>query len=106
MTSAGIPVVYYGEEVGRMGGEWPDNRSDMPWGARKILPGRGLPRDEALREEYRRLIGIRRSHRALSRGAHSGKGVRDLLSGESAAVKDGSVETSVPAMDARILAVE
>jgi alpha-amylase len=150
MTAAGIPVVYYGEEVGRRGGEWPDNRSDMPWGARQVLPGQGLPRDEALRAEYRRLIAIRRSHLALSRGAHgglvaeqdllvflrrdaesqdavvvalnrgdatatttfqapeewSGKGVRDLLSGEAVAVKDGSVETTVPALGARILAVE
>ena len=122
----------------------------MPWGGRKILPGLGLPRDEALREEFRRLIAIRRRHRALSRGAHrglvaeqdllvflrrdaeskdavvvalnrgsstvattfkpteewTGKGVKDLLSGDAIAVKDGSVETSVLAMAARILAVE
>jgi alpha-amylase len=150
MTSAGIPVVYYGEEVRRRGGEWPDNRSDMPWGERKILPGQGLPRDEALRADYLRLVAIRRRHRALSRGAHSGlvaeqdllvflrrdaeskdavvvalnrgdsptattfrapeewtgRGVKDLLSGEAIAVKDGSVESSVPPMAARILAVE
>ena len=42
-------MIYYGEEVGRPGGDWPDNRSDMPWGDRKILPGAGKPRDEALR---------------------------------------------------------
>jgi hypothetical protein len=36
----------------------------------------------------------------------TGKGVEDLLSGEAIAVKDGSVETSVPAMAARILAVK
>ena len=35
-----------------------------------------------------------------------GKGVKDLLSGEAIAVKDGSVETSVPAISARILGVE
>lgn len=72
MTSIGIPVVYYGEEVGRPGGDWPDNRSDMPWGARRVLPGAGLPRDEALREDYRRLIAIRRAHPALWRGVHRG----------------------------------
>jgi len=70
MTSAGIPVVYYGEEVGRRGGDWPDNRSDMPWDGRKILPGTGEPRDEGLRTDYRKLIAIRRAHRALSRGVH------------------------------------
>lgn len=69
-TSAGIPMIYYGEEVARRGGDWPDNRSDMPWGDRDIAPGAGQPRDEALRADYRKLIGIRRSHAALARGAH------------------------------------
>jgi len=69
-TSIGIPVIYYGEEVGRPGGDWPENRSDMPWGDRNILPGEGKPRDEALRADYKRLIAIRRAHPALSRGVH------------------------------------
>jgi alpha-amylase len=71
LTASGIPMIYYGEEVARPGGDWPDNRSDMPWGDRKILPGAGLPRDEALRADYKKLIGIRRAHPALSRGARS-----------------------------------
>jgi alpha-amylase len=70
LTTSGIPVVYYGEEVGRLGGEWPDNRSDMPWGTRDVLPGAGLPRDDALRRDYQKLIGIRKAHPALSRGNH------------------------------------
>jgi len=69
-TSAGVPVIYYGEEVGRIGGDWPENRSDMPWGGRDVLPGKGMPRDEALHADYRRLISIRRAHPALSRGVH------------------------------------
>jgi glycosidase len=69
-TSIGIPMIYYGEEVARIGGDWPDNRSDMPWDGRKILPGEGKPRDEALRADYVRLIAIRRAHPALSRGVH------------------------------------
>jgi alpha-amylase len=68
MTSAGIPVIYYGEEVGRRGGAWPTNRGDMPWGERAVAPGRGVPRDEALRAYYRRLIALRRAHPALTRG--------------------------------------
>lgn len=72
LTTQGIPMIYYGEEVARKGGDWPDNRSDMPWGERDILPGKGLPRDEALRADYRRLIAIRRMHKALSRGSHTG----------------------------------
>lgn len=70
MTTFGLPVLYYGEEVGRLGGDWPANRSDMPWGARDILPGAGIPRDEALRADIQRMIAIRRRHPALSRGSH------------------------------------
>jgi alpha-amylase len=70
-TSTGIPMIYYGEEVGRPGGDWPDNRSDMPWGDRPIQPGAGAPRDESLRADYIRLIALRRAHPALSRGTHT-----------------------------------
>jgi glycosidase len=72
LTSGGIPMIYYGEEVGRPGGDWPDNRSDMPWGSRRIQPGTGQPRDEALRADYKKMIAIRRAHKALSRGVHTG----------------------------------
>ncbi len=71
LTAAGLPMIYYGEEVGRAGGDWPDNRSDMPWGSRRVLPGQGKPRDEALRADYQKLIAIRRAHKALSRGPHT-----------------------------------
>jgi alpha-amylase len=37
-----------------------------------VLPGKGLPRDDGLRDFYRRLVAIRRAHPALSRGAHQG----------------------------------
>jgi alpha-amylase len=69
MTSVGIPVIYYGEEVGRRGGAWPGNRGDMPWGARAQPPGQGVARDEVLRAYYQRLIAVRRAHPALTRGA-------------------------------------
>jgi glycosidase len=72
MTSSGIPMIYYGEEVGRPGGDWPDNRSDMPWGERRIQPGAGKPRGETLRAGYKKLIAIRRAHPALSRGGYTG----------------------------------
>lgn len=70
-TVAGMPVIYYGEEVARPGGGWPENRSDMPWGARDVLPGKGKARDEGLRGFYQRLLSIRRQHPALSRGSHA-----------------------------------
>lgn len=72
MTARGIPCIYYGEEVGRVIGAWPDNRSDMPWGDRGISPGLGVARDEALRDFYRRLIAIRRAHPAIWRGEREG----------------------------------
>jgi alpha-amylase len=68
MTSLGMPVIYYGEEVARGGHEWPLNRNDMPWGERPIRPGGGVARDEALRAYYQALIRIRREHPALTRG--------------------------------------
>ncbi len=71
MTSSGIPMIYYGEEVGRPGGDWPDNRSDMPWGDRRIPPGAGKPRDESLRADYKKMIAIRRAHPAFARGVHT-----------------------------------
>lgn len=68
MTSLGMPVIYYGEEVGRPGTTWPMNRTDMPWGSRDVQPGKGETRDEALREYYKRLIALRRANSALSAG--------------------------------------
>lgn len=71
MTSLGMPVIYYGEEVARGGSIWPTNRKNMPWGDRSIQPGKGVDRDEDLRAYYKKLISIRRDHRALSRGDYT-----------------------------------
>ena len=71
MTSLGLPVIYYGEEVARGGHEWPFNRNDMPWAGRDLLPGRGVARDEALRGFYRELIALRKAHPALRRGDYT-----------------------------------
>ncbi|HSP17279.1 MAG TPA: alpha-amylase family glycosyl hydrolase [Thermoanaerobaculia bacterium] len=70
-TSTGLPMIYYGEEVARRGGDWPENRSDMPWGDRAVKPGEGKPRDEAMLADYKKLIAIRKAHVALSRGTHT-----------------------------------
>jgi len=70
LTTSGLPVVFYGEEVARAIGKWPENRSDMPWGDRGLLPGGGLERDQGMRDWYRRLIAVRRAHPALSSGSH------------------------------------
>jgi alpha-amylase len=95
MTSVGIPVIYYGEEVARSGGLWPTNRNDMPWGGRDVRPGAGAERDEVLRDYYQRLIALRRAHPALSRGDYVRLSVdgdllvfgrRDARSGDAAIV--------------------
>ena len=33
LSIPGLPLIYYGDEVARATGEWPANRSDMPWAA-------------------------------------------------------------------------
>jgi alpha-amylase len=70
LTTSGLPVIFYGEEVARPIGAWPDNRTDMPWGDKGLLPGAGLPRDEGMRDWYRRIIALRRAHPALAHGGH------------------------------------
>jgi alpha-amylase len=75
MTSLGLPVIYYGEEVARAGSEWPLNRTNMPWGDRDIKPGKGAARDESMREYYKALLHVRRDHPALRHGDYT------LLSG-------------------------
>lgn len=59
MTTAGVPLVTWGAELGRVGGEWPENRAVMPWGALEEAEGR---RWWAL---WRALIELRRGSAAL-----------------------------------------
>jgi alpha-glucosidase len=58
MTSPGVPMLFAGDELG-MEGEWgEDARRTIQWHA-------PLP---PLFDEYRRLVGLRRTHPALARG--------------------------------------
>ncbi len=60
LTYIGIPMVYYGDEVGMSGDNDPGCRGGMVWDeARWNMP---------LFELYRRLIALRRAHPALTRG--------------------------------------
>ncbi|HEX8386712.1 MAG TPA: alpha-amylase family glycosyl hydrolase [Rubricoccaceae bacterium] len=66
MTTPGVPVVYYGDEVGMTGAADPDNRRPMPW------PDQGAslaPEQTALRDAASRLAALRRDLPALRHGA-------------------------------------
>lgn len=75
LTFPGVPCVLYGDEVGLEGIDGEDARRPMPWD-----PSRW---DLRALETYRRLIRLRRDHRALRRGgfrwAHVGDDVLAYL---------------------------
>jgi glycosidase len=80
MTSQGAPSIYYGGEAGMWGADDPDERKPMLW-ADMVYDdevshpfGKERPADKNifnadLFEWYKALIGIRRSHKALSLGS-------------------------------------
>jgi len=60
MTYIGAPVIYYGDEVGMMGGEDPDCRRAMIWDKNQ--------QDIDLLNFYKKIIKLRRESLALRRG--------------------------------------
>ena len=64
MTNPGIPLIYYGDEVGLAGGGDPDNRRMMPWDG---LNGH----QRALQQRVGQLARIRRENPVLARGART-----------------------------------
>ncbi len=61
MTYIGAPVIYYGDEVGVMGGEDPDCRRTMIWDKNQ--------QDIDLLNFYKKIIKLRRESQALRRGS-------------------------------------
>jgi alpha-glucosidase len=61
-TFPGVPLVYYGDEVGLEGGEDPDNRRGMPWDPERW--------DHVTLERVRKLAAIRREFVALREGGY------------------------------------
>lgn len=60
LTYPGVPVIYYGDEIGMPGGADPDNRRPFPWDDSQW--------DHDVRGWFRTLIHLRRTAPALVRG--------------------------------------
>jgi glycosidase len=63
-TTKGIPLIYYGDEIGLAGAGDPDNRRSMEW-------DNFSEHQLMLRAHIQKLGGIRRDHPALWRGVRS-----------------------------------
>ncbi|MBU1509224.1 hypothetical protein KKD52_02590, partial [Myxococcota bacterium] len=61
LTNRGVPLIYYGDEIGMAGGGDPDNRRMMTWSGLNT-------HQEWLRARVARLTAIRAAHVALRRG--------------------------------------
>lgn len=118
MFAEGPPVISWGEELGRRGGPWPDNREDMPWERAE---------DSELKADVATLVRIRHSFTDMRKGpvdiVHANAGLLLLRRGnmmlainrseEEAALPliplgtweaiYGSLGPSIPAMSATIL---
>src|SRR5579871_119518 len=82
MTSRGIPMIYYGDEIALPGGSDPDNRRDFPGGwkedPRNAFTAQGrTPDEERVFEHVRKLAQLRREHPDLRQGAMQQLGVTD-----------------------------
>ena len=58
MTFPGVPLIYYGDEVGLTGGRDPQNRKTYPWGRE----------NKEILDLYKSLISIRNNENSLKKG--------------------------------------
>ncbi len=82
LTSRGIPMIYYGDEIGMPGGNDPDNRRDFPGGwsddARNAFTASGrTPNEQGVFDHVRKLAQLRRDYPALRHGEMKQLGVSD-----------------------------
>jgi cyclomaltodextrinase / maltogenic alpha-amylase / neopullulanase len=68
MTFLGAPMVYYGDEAGMWSASDPSNRQPMIWKDLEPYDDPEVKFDDALFQQYRRLIAIRNSLPALQAG--------------------------------------
>ena len=108
LTNNGVPLIYYGDEVGLAGGGDPDNRRMMPWNDDELNP-----HQHALRATVTRLARIRAENKVLSRGRRQtlsangdvwlyrrsgcGDGAPDVIVGINRG--DGERQVQIPAGD-------
>ncbi|MCY0986655.1 alpha-amylase family glycosyl hydrolase [Nannocystis sp. ILAH1] len=72
LTLNGIPLIYYGDEIGMAGAGDPDNRRMMDWDDAAYTEGQKL-----LLTHVKKMTAIRKQHPALSRGARTTLSVTD-----------------------------
>ena len=58
MTLPGVPLIYYGDEVGITGGKDPENRKTFPWGNE----------NSSIRDLYKNMISLRKNNKELISG--------------------------------------
>ena len=63
ITNPGAPMIYYGDEIGTLGGKDPDCRRTMTWDESRW--------DQDLHAAVKRYLALRKNSRALRRGAYT-----------------------------------
>ena len=75
LTLRGVPQLYYGDEIGMMGGNDPDNRRDFPGGFGGSInafdPAQRTAEQAAIWNDLQHLLALRRSHPTLQTGQHT-----------------------------------
>ncbi|HRI48959.1 MAG TPA: alpha-amylase family glycosyl hydrolase [Pseudomonadota bacterium] len=66
LTSRGVPLIYYGDEIGLSGAGDPDNRRFMDWNSAGYNAGQRF-----LLERHKKLGAARKAHSALRRGTRT-----------------------------------
>jgi glycosidase len=82
MTTRGIPLIYYGDEIAMRGGGDPDNRRDFPGGwtedpKNAFLPSGRSSEEENVWKHVQKLASLRKTSRALRQGRLTHLGVTE-----------------------------